>query len=391
MKTPSASGSQQRVVAGGPEDFMTVHHLVLEGSQADIGNRLAEVARRESRWEPFPSQDPLRNRARRRWFEQHWPEQYARMLGVAAFFGAQIGDDGLDFSYVYAEPRGPECSAVWCASDLASDGHTRVGRNLDFTTRTISELFGRPPVAGEPPVFGRPYVIETHPENGPAVIATTIGDLFGCVDGMNEHGLMVALLADDEPSARQPSGTPQAGLNETQIPRYLLERCSSAREALEVLYSTKQYEEWAVAHYLVADRSESFVWEREMHNVEHAVMQESGRLCVTNFLLFRQGSTVVPDDVQDNPGFNDTLRRSRVLLDGLVGKSLSKEDLWDLLESVRQDEAQDSWNENRGRTLWHNQFDLDSCRVDYEFYLGDRADGTPRRSSRFSASLKPCS
>ena len=212
----------------------------------------------------------------------------------------------------------------------------------------------------------------------------------GCLDGMNEHGLTVALLADDELTARQPSGTPQAGLNETQLPRYLLERCSSAQEALEMLYTTKQYEEWAVAHYLVADRSGAFVWEREMHNVEHAVWQESGRLCVTNFLLFRQGSAAVPDDVVDNPGFNDTLRRSRVLHDGFVGRSLNKEELWDLLESVRQDQTADSWNENRGRTLWHNQFDLESRRVDYEFYLGDSADGTPRRSSRFSVSISSC-
>jgi hypothetical protein len=308
------------------------------------------------------------------------------MQGVAAAFGADIGDDGLDFSYVMAEPSQPQCSAVWCASELASDGHARVGRNLDFTTRTISELFGRPPAFGEPPVFGRPYVVETYPEDGPAVIGTTIGDLLGCLDGMNEHGLAVALLADDEPSARQPSGTPQAGLCETQLARYLLERCSSAQEALEVLYATKQYDEWAVAHYLVADRNEAFVWEREMHNTEHAVKQESGHLCVTNFLLFRQGASIVPDDVEDNPGLNDAMRRARVLHDGLIEKPLSEEALWDLLESVRQDQGQDSWNENRGRTLWHNQFDLDSGRIDYEFYLGDKEDGAPRRSPRFSVS-----
>jgi hypothetical protein len=313
------------------------------------------------------------------------------MQGVAAGFGAEFGDDRLDFSYVMAEPVGPQCSAVWCAPELASDGHARVGRNLDFTTRTISELFGRPPVPGEPPVFGRPYVIETHPEDGRAVIATTIGDLLGCLDGMNEYGLTVALLADDEPSARQPSGTPQAGLRETQLARYLLERCSSAQEALETLYDTKQYDEWAVAHYLVADRHEAFVWEREMHNTEHAVKQESGRLCVTNFLLFRHGASVVPDDVAGNPGLNHALRRARDLHDGFVEKPLSKEGLWDLLESVRQDQAQDTWNENRGRTLWHNQFDLDSCRIDYEFYLGDNEDGAPRRSPRFSVSLSSCS
>jgi hypothetical protein len=270
---------------------------------------------------------------------------------------------------------------------LSSDGRARVGRNLDFTTRTISELFGRPPVDGEPAVFARPYVIETHPDDGPSVIVTTIGDLLGCLDGINEHGLSVALLSDDESSVRHPSGTPQAGLCETQIARFVLERCSSAEEALEALYTTKQYEEWAVAHYLVADRHRAFVWEREGHNSEHVVEQESGRLCVTNFLLFRQGASEVPDD-ETNPHLNEAYRRSRVLHDGFDGKPISRDKLWSILESARQDPSRDTWDpENRVRTLWHNQFDLDACQVDYEFYLGEEEDGTPRRSSPASVSL----
>lgn len=303
------------------------------------------------------------------------------MAGVAAAFGEKIEDDQLDFSYVMAEPIAPQCSAVWCSSAIASDGHSRVSRNLDFTTRTISELFGRDPVAHEPAVFARPYVIETHPERGTASIVTTIGDLLGCVDGINEHGLVVALLADDEPSARRPSGIPQAGLYEMQVARFLLDRCASAEEALEALYSTKQYDEWAVAHYLVADRDWAFVWEREFHNVEHAVIFQGDGLCVTNYLLYRQGVNAVPDDVDDSPGLNDAFRRARVLQARFNGTLVSDKDLWFSLESVRADQANDSWQgESRVRTLWHNQFDQVGLTVDYEFYLGDREDGQTRRS-----------
>lgn len=385
VATPS---SEEHCIAGGPDDFMTVRHLVLTGTQREIGQCLADVARRESNWHPAHAQDLRRNRMRRRWFEQHWPEQYLRMAGVATVYGEKIEDDQLDFSYVMAEPGAPQCSAVWCSAAISYDGHSRVGRNLDFTTRTISELFGRDPVAHEPAVFARPYVIETHPDGGSASIVTTIGDLLGCLDGINEHGLVVALLADDEPSERRPSGIPQAGLNEMQLARYLLDRCANTEEALELLYSTKQYEEWAVAHYLVADRDSAFVWERELHNVEHAVIFEGDGLCVTNYLLYRQGVNVVPEDVSDNPGLNDAFRRARTLQAGFNGQVVSEEDLWSMLESVRADQANDSWQgENRVRTLWHNQFDQVGLTIEYEFYLGDREDGKPRRSSPVTLTL----
>lgn len=48
---------------------------------------------------------------------------------------------------------------------------------------------------------------------------------------------------------------------------------------------------------------------------------------------------------------------------------------------MRSDTRQDEWDpESRNRTLWHSQSDLETCAVEYEFYLGDEPDGSPRRS-----------
>jgi hypothetical protein len=310
------------------------------------------------------------------------------MAGVAAAFGEDLEDDRLDFSYVMAEPVSTACSAAWLSTSASADGHARVGRNLDFTTRTLSELFGKRPATGEPPVFARPYVVETHPTRGNAAVVTTIGDLTGCVDGLNEHGLVVALLSDDESPVRHPSGRSQAGLYEMHVARYLLERCASAEEALDVLYGAKQYDEWAVAHYLVADATGAFVWERVLHNAEHAIHQVDGRLCVTNLLLFERGPQATPEAGGDNVGLNDSSRRSRVLMDGVRSDHVAPEQLWTLLEAVRADRSQDEWQpENRVRTLWHNQFDATLPSVEYEFYLGDAVDGSPRRSPRVGVSL----
>jgi hypothetical protein len=74
------------IVAGGPSDFMTVRSLVVRGSQFEIGRALAMEARRHG-WGPEEA-EPTVNRARRTWFERNWPQQSARLDGVAAALGS---------------------------------------------------------------------------------------------------------------------------------------------------------------------------------------------------------------------------------------------------------------------------------------------------------------
>jgi hypothetical protein len=108
---------------------------------------------------------------------------------------------------------------------------------------------------------------------------------------------------------------------------------------------------------------------------------------VTNFLLFERGPLAAPESDGANPGLDNSCRRSRRLVDGLRADRLTPEQLWGLLEGVCADRSQDEWQpENRVRTLWHNQFDPAQRSVEYEFYLGDAADGTPRRSPRIAMS-----
>lgn len=310
------------------------------------------------------------------------------MVGVAEACGGRIDNDEFDFSNVMAEPVAAQCSAVWCSAKLAADGHARVGRNLDFTTLTVSELLGEAPPSGEQPALSRPYVIEMHPDVGSSSLGTAIGDLTGCLDGINDRGLTVALLADDETPSLRPSGMPQAGLNEMHVLRFLLDACSSAEEAKEALYGAKQYDEWAVAHYLIADDEQAFVWERDTHNAEHIVSMDGETLSVTNFLLFREGVSSIPEDLPKNTQAHDAYRRARVLREALDDQPMTGDRLWDVLESVRADARRDEVVPvARVRTLWHSQYDVEGRSVDYEFYLGDGQEDTVRRSPRVSFSL----
>ena len=47
----------RELVAGGTGEFMTVRHLTVSGSQAEIGRVLAEEARDHYGWRPLPA-DP---------------------------------------------------------------------------------------------------------------------------------------------------------------------------------------------------------------------------------------------------------------------------------------------------------------------------------------------
>src|SRR5262245_12256116 len=78
---------QDRVIAGSPNDSLEVRHLVLQGSNEAIGRTLAQLAMERYRVRPQPSQDPLRTRAQRRYFEKNYPILYDRMKGVASAFG----------------------------------------------------------------------------------------------------------------------------------------------------------------------------------------------------------------------------------------------------------------------------------------------------------------
>src|SRR5437868_2142026 len=67
---------KDQVVAGSPKDSMEVRHLVLKGTNEEIGRALATIARERYQTKPQPSQDTLRTRAQRRYIERNYPILY---------------------------------------------------------------------------------------------------------------------------------------------------------------------------------------------------------------------------------------------------------------------------------------------------------------------------
>jgi hypothetical protein len=375
------------IAGGGPDDFATVHHLVLRGTQREIGRALAEEALAHFPAVP-PPDDPAVNRARRRWVERHWPDHYARMHGIADALGVELLDDRVNAVDVTATPFRPGCSVLWCGSEATDDGHPRFGRNFDFRTDSAFDVAGVPIEGDQPAMLSRPYVVETHPDTGLASIVIAACELTGCFEGINESGLAVAVLADDESENLRPALQPQAGLDEIRLPRFLLDTCRDADEAIDALYTTKQFDTMFTCHYVVADRhGNAFVWERDTHNAEHVVRADGDTLCVTNYLLHRHpsprslpaGDPRRPDSL---PFTTDFFERARML----DGHAWSRPISVAALEAALDDVAVGT-DVPGARTLWRSVFDPVARSVAVEFYLGDDADGRVRRSPPVSCTL----
>lgn len=356
-------------IAGSRNDFQLVRHLTVTGSQFEIGRALAEEARRLG-WAPVPG-DPAVNRARMAWFERHWPQHHARMDGAAAVLGLDPNQDDLVLDGQYGLPVDSGCSALWCPPSASSDGHGRIGRNYDFFTLTTGEVMGGAAAPGELPMAARPHVITTLPDEGLASTVITMMDLDGCMDGINEAGLSVALLMADVATAEPPQdSTAQVGLGQLHLPRFLMDTCANAEQAKQALLGAKQYDHGLPCHYLVADASgRAFVWERGSDGREHIVDLGDAPLCVTNHLLHRHPDPMnLPEDTELT---FDTFRRLRTLHERSKGVTMSPDDLRESMRAVQVDaDPAKPW-----RTTWSSVFDTADRTLSTRFYLGDGPDG----------------
>jgi len=198
------------------------------------------------------------------------------------------------------------------------------------------------------------------------------------MEGVNEHGLAVALLIADAETVSAPVDVgPQVGLGAAQLPRFLLDTCATAAEALDALFAAKQYDLGVPLHYIVGDRSgDAFLWERGPGGDERAVRIDGSALCVTNHLVHRHPD---PTDLPaDNAETMLSYQRYRTLSERGAGSDLSLGSLRSALDAVAFDAR--NATDYPIRTLWSSVFDLEAATMTTRFFLGDETDGRPRRS-----------
>ncbi|WP_232668037.1 C45 family peptidase [Pseudonocardia sp. TRM90224] len=358
------------IVAGGDTDFMTVRRITASGSQREIGRELADAARATYGWAPQPA-ERRKARARRLWFERNWPQHHARMQGTADALGVDLEADELYLDGLAGVPEGSACSVTFYPPAFTKEGSGLLGRNYDFFTVSqagmVALMSGEPMPTDQPAWASRPHVLHSRPDDGPATIVLTMDQLDGAMEGINEHGLAVALLMADAQNTSMPEdGSPQVGLSGLQLPRFLLDTCATAEEARAALYDTKQHDHGVQLHYLVADASgDAFVWERASGGQEYVTSSDRGALCVTNHPLFRHGTSDLP---QDDAESMLTYGRYRALA-AQAEETVSGESLRAVLDGVRFDAA--TAEGYPVRTLWRSVFDVGARSMSTEFYLAD--------------------
>jgi len=389
-KESSNAIRQDRVIAGGPEDFMEVRHLVLAGTNEEIGRALASLAIERFRLEAHVSTDRLRTRVQRRYIEMNYPILHDRMRGVASAFGKRLDDDGWNFSgldYLLGPP--PGCSVVYYPPGVTADGKGVVSRNYDYGTGTALDEWPEP---GELPASSRPYLVEMHPDRGYASMALYSFDLLsGVMDGINSAGLTVTLQADDELEPDYPSDPTEdssVGLDECQILRLLLDTCASVEEAKEALLFTKQYYMFLPSHYLIADRhGESFVWEySHAHNREHIVQSPGRPLISTNFRLHQYLDGANPPSAEQASGVcgryaelaKGIAAERGKLTEDVIGKTHRAVDM--VLPGALYG------GKTPIRTLWHALYFPDRRKVRVSFYLGEEPDPDDTKEPRIRRS-----
>ncbi|MBU7048091.1 MAG: linear amide C-N hydrolase [Theionarchaea archaeon] len=378
--------------------FMTVRHLVIKGTNFEIGKKLAEIAikRHNLSQETVITDDPVVTHARRNYFARNYPIHLERARGVAVALGVDLRDDWFDVTEIpYNWDLLPldapmACSVVYYPPQTTLTGSGYLSRNYDFPTGVLADIIGisLPSEIRQilRPMMADTYIIEMYPEDGgyASLYLTCFELLSTALDGINSEGLMVSINADDT-SMVDPStiiiSKRRIGLHEFQGMRLLLDTCATVEEAKEALLINKHFHRFMPCHYFIADRDgNSFVYEHSNgHNHEYIIDGTNKPFVVTNHPLHRS------QPIENLPEKTNTssYERYKVLIKAIERSSLPY--TTDLMKEINTSVSVSqviSWipNDQRqqivaspgfSRTLWHCIYDSNARCLEIKFYLGD--------------------
>ncbi len=139
--------TQETLLIGGEENFATVRHLVVRGTNYEIGKHLAGLARERHGLHKGPVATPSVNHARRLYFQRNYPIHLDRARGVADVYGLRFEDDAVDpTTLLYAFPGASAggCSVIYYPPQTTANGHGLLSRNYDFSTGSLPEVLSEP-------------------------------------------------------------------------------------------------------------------------------------------------------------------------------------------------------------------------------------------------------
>ncbi len=363
---------KETVIAGGPDKFMEVRHVVIKGSNFEIGRKIGEIAKKDGT-PILPSEDHIMNRAKREYMARNYPILLERMKGLAAAYGLDFSDNSYDFSGLFQPQMAPPgCSVTFYPANHTENGHNILSRNYDFITGDIT---GSRPQEGRLAMMARPILFEIYPDKGYSSLSLCAFEyLGGVLDGINSAGLVVSILAEEESGnkvGREPSN--EVGMHELMGMRYLLDNCKNVEEAKEALLSLKHYYSFIPCHYIIGDKTgKSFIFEFSPTRNRSYLIDGDGPQCITNHIVFHH------QKVEEFPetDMNWSMRRYKMLDDAI--KTKEKFTLGEIAVNNARVAVPPNAPGNPqfapGRTLWYAQYDLENLTLTVKFYLGEKPD-----------------
>ena len=378
---------EEKFISGAAdEDWLKVRHLVLKGSQEEIGRHLGKIGRDRYKVMPAPSADPFSTRVQREYLQQHWPQHYARMVGAARAYDIDLSEDEFDLSGLAYSPGAPipGCSCVFYPGASTSSGHSTLSRNFDWSLNV------------ERSSTKEPYLCEVYPDQGyPHLLMSAYDLIGGATDGVNSEGLTVALLSELETTlpAVEPSIShtgpnfenvlnpltgetlPHAiGVSEIQVVRFLLETCKDVDEAKAALLTVRTYHRVGALHYIIGDSSgRGFVYEGSQQGIMPRFFEtDTEPLAVTNHALYKE-------TLMDNMIVKESVKRLERLRQR-IGDLPGSADIEFMRESCRSVAAvypalsgQYSFmGDEPSRTLWEALYDSNDRALEINFYRHDK-------------------
>lgn len=196
----------------------------------------------------------------------------------------------------------------------------------------------------------RRHLIKTRPDHGFAQIGIHGGLVGGRFDGLNEKGLFVSFNADGQ----HPEKKETPGMSFHLIVRYLLEKCSTAQEARDILMELPVIEPKS---YLLADSEDAFVVEIHMKRREYRQM-ENGVIVITNHFLH-------PDMVSYCEAWPNSAARYKKLTEGAEAVKVSEGPKSSLQQLLSDHKAPICGHEDGLATFWSCTANLNEGTIYY--------------------------
>jgi len=244
-------------------NYQEVRHIVLKGTNQEIGKSLAQLSKDYYQAQPmqFPAQDGLSYKASRNsYIQQYFPTLAARQRGIEAYYGWGANDLN-DSSALWYDMQPVKCSAIFFPKSVTANGHSFQARNMEFYTVDMYR-FAVPPYTVDGhgnKLFSRNFVLETYPQDGgyATMVVGTFDLVNGAFDGFNEHGLSISGLVDQ--SLKLTAGittmTQQPGLSYLQMVRMILENARTVDDVPKLLANLTVYFPLDGIHFLLGDRN----------------------------------------------------------------------------------------------------------------------------------------